>query len=177
VGAACAVTYLLDTNVVSYFLQASREKELSNAAKVMPLSIVGEVRDELGADAKRGGPAFTKWLAASSISVRELFVGAPSANALGQLTGGAATAKNLGERASVALSLVEPGFTFVTHDKNGAWLALREIWAPGERLLGVAPFLRRLFEAKAFTDASVLDDLIRYADPRPSWWGAWRGSL
>jgi hypothetical protein len=50
----------------------------------------------------------------------------------------------------VALSLVEPDFSFVTHDKNGAWRALREMWAPGERLLGVAPFLRRLQEAKGF---------------------------
>ncbi len=55
------MTYLLDTNVVSYFLQASREKELSVAAKVKRLAIVGEVRDELVADTKRGGPAFSKW--------------------------------------------------------------------------------------------------------------------
>jgi len=50
---------------------------------------------------------------------------------------------------------VEPGFIFVTHDKNGAWLALRETWTPGERLLGVAPFRRRLYQAKALTDATV----------------------
>lgn len=171
------MTYLLDTNVVSYFLQASREKELSDAAKVVPLAIVGEVRDELAADNKRGGPAFAKWLTGSGIDVKELLVGSPAANTLAQLTSGVATAKNLGERASVAQSLVEPGFIFVTHDKNGAWLALRETWAPGERLLGVAPFLRRLVEAKALTEAAVLDDLIPYADPRPSWWGAWRASL
>jgi hypothetical protein len=61
------VTYLLDTNVASYFLQASREKELSDASKVVPLAIVGEVRDELGADTKRGGPAFARWLATSGI--------------------------------------------------------------------------------------------------------------
>jgi len=47
-GPARVVTYLLDTNVVSYFLQASREKDLSDAAKFIPLAIVGEVRDELG---------------------------------------------------------------------------------------------------------------------------------
>jgi len=63
---------LLDTNVASYFLQASREKELSDAAKVVPLAIVGEVRDELAADGKRGGPAFAKWLATSGIDVKEL---------------------------------------------------------------------------------------------------------
>ncbi len=171
------MTYLLDTNVVSYFLQASREKELSDAAKVVPLAIVGEGRDELGADSKRGGPAFAKWLATSGIDVKELLVGSPAANTLAQLASGAATAKNLGERATVALSLVEAGFTFVTHDKNGAWLALRETWTPGERLLGVAPFLRRLYEAKALTDATVLDDLIPFAEPRPSWWGAWRATL
>ena len=171
------MTYLLDTNVVSYFLQAAREKELSEAAKIVPLVVVGEVRDELGADPKRGGPAFGKWLATSGIDVKELLLGSPAANHLAQLTSGAVTAKNLGERASVALSLVEPGFIFVTHDKNGAWLALRETWSPGERLLGVAPFLRRLYEARALTDATVLDDLILFADPRPSWWGAWRATL
>lgn len=85
---------------------------------------------------------------------RPLLVGSRAANTLAQLTSSAATAKNLGERANVALSLVEPAFIFVTHDKNGAWLALRETWAPGERLLGVAPFLRRMIEAKALTDAA-----------------------
>lgn len=169
--------YLLDANVVSYFLQASREKELSDAAKIIPFVIVGEVRDELKADKTRGGAAFAKWLAGSGINVKDLLVGSPAANTLAQFTSSAATTKNLGERASVALSLAEPGFIFVTHDKNGAWLALREIWAPGERLLGFAPFLRRLFEAKALIDAAVLDDLIAYIDPRPSWWGAWRAKL
>jgi hypothetical protein len=111
------------------------------------------------------------------IDVKELLLGSPAANTLALLTNGAVTAKNLGERASVALSLVEPGFIFVTHDKNGAWLALRETWTLGERLLGVAPFLRRLYEANALTDATVLDDLIPFADPRPSWWGAWRATL
>ncbi|HEX3595901.1 MAG TPA: hypothetical protein VHU80_12405, partial [Polyangiaceae bacterium] len=119
------MTYLLDTNVISYFLQASRERELSDAARTVPLVIVGEVRDELGADTKRGGTAFSKWLAASGINVKELLVGSPAANTLAQLTSGVPTAKNLGERASIALSLVEPDFIFVTHDKNGAWLALR----------------------------------------------------
>jgi hypothetical protein len=71
------------------------------------------------------------------------------------------------KRASVALSLDEAGLIFVTHDKNSAWLALRETWSPGERLLGVAPFLRRLYEAKALTDAAVLDDVILHADQGP----------
>jgi len=171
------VTHLLDTNVVSFFLQGSREKELAAAAKAVPLAIVGEVRHELLADTKRGGAAFSKWLAASGIEVKELLVGSPAANTLAQLTSGTATAKDLGERASVALSLHEAGLIFVTHDKNGAWLALRETWGPGERLLGVAPFLRRLYEAKALTDATVLDDVIMHAEPRPSWWGAWRATL
>lgn len=124
------MTYLLDTNVISYFLQASREKELSDAAKLIPMAIVGEVRSELAADTKRGGAAFAKWLAGSGIDVKELIVGSPAANTLAQLASKAVTARNMGERASVALALVEAGFTFVTHDKNGAWLALREIWAP-----------------------------------------------
>jgi hypothetical protein len=130
---------------------------------------------ELVADTKRGGAAFSRWLAASGIAVKELLVGSAGANTLAQLTSGTVTAKDLGERA--ALSLDEPGLIFVTHDKNGAWLALRQTWGPGERLLGVAPFLRRLYEAQALTDATVLDDVILHAEPRPSWWGAWRATL
>jgi hypothetical protein len=171
------VTYLLDANVVSFFLHELRKKELADAAKVIPMAIVGEVRDELTADRNRGGLAFTRWLASSNIAVKELLVGSPAADTLAQLVGSAATTKDLGERASVALSMVEPDLTFVTHDKMGAWLALRETWAPGDRLLGFGPFLRRLVEAKVLNDPTVLDDVIRHADPRPSWWGAWRASL
>lgn len=70
------------------------------------MAIVGEVRDELNADPKRGGSSFVGWLATSSIDVKDLLLGSAAANALAQLASGAVTAKNLGERASVALSLV-----------------------------------------------------------------------
>ena len=171
------MTYLLDTNIVSFFLHASREQELAVAAKTTPLAIVGEVRVELAADPRRGGGAFAQWLGNSNIEVKEIVLGSPAHAALAQLLVGSTTAKNLGERASVALTLSDPTFTFVTYDKNATWLALRELWAPGEHLLGVAPFLRRLFEDKSLIDVAAIDDVIASTDIRPSWWGTWRASI
>jgi len=171
------VTYLLDANVASYFLQASREQELAAAAKLTPLAIVDEVRVELAADTKRGGPAFSKWLASSSIDVRSILLGSPAHATLTQLLAGGSTSKNLGERASVALALSDPTLTFVTYDKNAMWLAVRELWAPGEHVLGVAPFLRRLFEARSLTDVATLDDVMKFIDVKPTWWGSWRAGL
>lgn len=171
------MTYLLDTNIVSYFLQASREGELAAAAKISAMVLVAEVKKELRADKNRGGARFERWLATSSIAVTDILLGTPAAARLAQLVAGSATDRDLGERASLALASFEPALTFVTHDKAAAWLALRELWAPGDRVLGVAPFLRRLFDERALTDPAVADDLIQYGEPRPAWWAEWRASL
>lgn len=171
------MTYLLDTNVVSFFLQASRETELAAASNISTLAIVGEVREELRADRNRGGPNFTRWLSSSGISVTDVIVGSPAAMRLAQLINGTATGRDLGERASIALASFDPTLVFVTHDKNAAWLALRELWAPGASVLRVASFLRRLFDEKALTDATVADDIIAFGEPRPAWWAEWRASL
>lgn len=171
------MTYLLDTNIVSFFLQASRETELATASDISPMAIVGEVRDELRGDKNRGGANFTKWLAGSRIAVTDILVGSGSATRLAQLVSDTAMSRDLGERASIALASFDPTLIFVTHDKNAAWLALRELWAPGDRVLRVASFLRRLFQEKALTDAAVADDIIAYGEPRPAWWAEWRASL
>ena len=43
-------TYLLDTNVLSYFLNTRRHDELAHCATRVSLAIVEEVRDECPAD-------------------------------------------------------------------------------------------------------------------------------
>jgi len=175
------VTYLLDTMMVSFFLQAGREGELASAAKCLPMAIVDEVRIELEGDRSRGGAPFRKWLASSNLSVRAIEVGSPASVTLTQLRSAAVPSKNLGERASIALAASDPSLTFVTHDKGGMWIALRELWAPGgEHILGIAPFLRRLLDQGAVGDPDVLDDVIDLAvapAQRPTWWAAWRAGL
>lgn len=172
------MTYLLDTMVVSYFLQASCERKLADASKTVSMAIVEEVRDELHADKTRGGASFLRWLESSRIDVRDIQLDSAEAATLIQLTAGAPTSKNLGERASIALAAHDPTLVFVTHDKNGLWLAVRELWQAGERVLGVAPFLRRLVESEAVTQSSVLDDVVKHvAGDNPTWWAKWRASL
>jgi hypothetical protein len=159
-------------------LQASCERKLADASKTVPMAIVGEVRDELRADKTRGGASFMRWLESSQIDVRDIQLGSAEAATLNQLTASASTSKNLGERASIALAAHDLGLVFVTHDKNGMWLAVRELWQSGQRVLGVAPFLRRLVELQAVTQSSVLDDVVRHvAGDSPTWWATWRASL
>ena len=173
------MTYLLDTMIVSYFLQAAREKELTVAAGACPMVLVDEVRQELENDPNRGGNAFKKWLATSGIVVRAVVIGTPAHATLAHLISPAVPAKNLGERASIALASSDPSLTFVTHDKNGVWIALREIWSPGERILGVPVFLRRLYEQGAIKNLDVIDDVVALvqAVQLPSWWATWRSTV
>lgn len=172
------MNYLLDTMIVSYFFQMNRHGELATAAKHIPLVLVDEVRLELEME-RKWGTAFKKWLGASNIQVRSIVVGTPESNTFKQLLPAGASGKNVGERASIALAAHDTSLTFVTHDKNGIWIALREFWRPGDRLLGLAPFLRLLFEQDALTEPSVLDDIVGFIDSsaRPTWWASWRAGL
>lgn len=172
------MTYLLDTMVISYFLQAGREAALADAAQRCPMAIVDEVRDELERDRKRGGKTFRAWLATSGVNVMPIIVGSPASETLAALVSPASPTKNLGERACIALASSDPSLTLVTHDKGAAWIALRELWMPGERVLGLAAFLRRV--ATDGFDATVVDDLAAVAlDPgqKPTWWAPWRAGL
>lgn len=175
------MTYLLDTMIISYFLQAQREADLAKAAKRSPMALVDEVRKELENDKKRGGRPFKKWLDDSGIEPRAIEVGSPAHATLVALVTPASTVKNLGERASIALAASDASLTFVTNDKNGLCVALREIWMPGERILGVAVFLRRLFEQGALEDPLILDDVMTIAinspQQQPTWWASWRAGL
>lgn len=172
--------YLLDTMMVSFFLQADREAELAAAAKRCPMALVDEVRQELENDRDRGGRAFKKWLGTSNIDVRSIEVGSVASTTLVQLLSPTSPRKGRGERASIALAASDASFTLVTHDKGGMWIALREIWIPGERILGLAVFLRRLFDQGALEDPVVLDEVMSLAvDPaqRPTWWASFRAGL
>lgn len=52
------MTYLLDANVVSYFFDVNRQRELAVASARCPMVMVDEVRQELERDRARGGRAF-----------------------------------------------------------------------------------------------------------------------
>ena len=174
------MTYLLDTMIVSYFLQAEREAELAQAATCCSMALVEEVRQELDNDKDRGGKAFREWLAASNIDVRAIEVGSAAAGTLAQLLNPVMPSKGRGERASIALAGSDPSLTLVSHDKNGLWIALRELWMPGERIVGLPVFVRRLFDVGALTAPDIADEIISLgvdAAQRPSWWASWRAGL
>ena len=175
------MTYLLDTMIVSYFLQAQRETELATAAKRCSIALVEEVRRELENDKTRGGRFFKKWFDASGIKPLAIELGTPAHATLAALVSPISTGKNLGERASIAVAASEATLTFVTNDKNGLCVALREIWMPGERVLGLAVFLRRLFEEHALEDPNALDDVMAVAltspQQQPTWWASFRARL
>jgi hypothetical protein len=172
------VSYLLDTMIVSYFFRVGRKAELATAAKHIPMVLVDEVRREMEVE-RHWGPDFKKWLGTSNIEVRSIVVGMPESNTFTHLVPAGASGKDVGERASIALVAHDTSLTFVTHDKNGMWIALRELWQPGDRILGLAPFLRQLFEQGALVEPLVLDEIMVLvgSSARPTWWASWRAGL
>jgi hypothetical protein len=175
------VTCLLDTMIVSYFLEAGCEQQLADAAKVFPMAIVEEVRRELREDKARGGKNFDKWLGTSNIAVVPIMVGSSASVTLLQLLRPEAPAYGRGERASIALAASDPSLTFVTHDNAATIMAVRELWTAGERVLGVAAFIRRLFDAAALADHDTAQEIMSLAyaaAPQwPTWWAGWRASI
>ncbi len=169
--------YLLDTNVLSYFLHAGQKKALALIATRMPLALVDEVHQEMLKDTKRGAE-YRKWQPSTGIVVRTLSVGSVGATCLGKLRKKSGDSKNLGEYASIALAVDDPGLVFVTNDQKGAWLAQRELVAEGERVLGFWAFLHR---AQAATNMSrtVAETVARVAlvDHEPTWWADWLATL
>ncbi|MGN6110814.1 MAG: hypothetical protein ACTHU0_37275, partial [Kofleriaceae bacterium] len=79
-----------------------------------------------------------------------------------------------GELASIALAATDPGLVFVSTDKGAMWIALRELWMPGERLLGLPVFLRRVVETGAIAGDVADDVMVSSQLPRPTWWADWR---
>ena len=168
--------YLLDNNILSFFLNRGRHEELAAASGKMALTIVDEVREE--AERHRAlGAQFKNWLPRTRITVRSIELGTPAHAALTDLVPDLTVTRDKGERASVALASVDDTLTFVANDKNGLWLALRELHARGERVLGVPVFLRRLREEAEMAADAVDDVMAASGCPVPTWWKPWRASL
>lgn len=170
-------TFLLDTNIVSYFLEAGREKELATAAARVAMKISDRVGEELERAPRNGGQPFKRWLAGSNIGILAMLAGSEASITFAQLPVPTKAIRGLGERASIALAASDPSLILVTHDKNATWLALREIWRSEARLMGVAPFLRMLFAESALTDPALADEVIALSEQRPTWWASWRAGL
>lgn len=167
--------YLLDSQVVSYFLQARREAALAAAAEIIPCAIVELVRDELAADPTRGA-LFERWLPTSHLEVIALEIGSP-AEVLWARLQPRVTSRGRGERASIAFAATNIDFVFAGMDKGGMWLALRELWAPGERLISLPVFLRRLVDGRALAGEGA-DDVMRSSTQLlPTWWADWRATI
>jgi len=168
--------YLLDTNVVSYFLNTKRHDALRAVAGRVGLAIVDEVRVELEAH-KTLGPFVKKWLPRTKLEVRAIVVGSAEYECYLALKPNSVTLKDNGERASIAVAATNPSFVFVASDKNALWLGLRELHEPGERILGVHVWLRRL-HADAALDLAALDDVAAASGvPYPTWWTEWRKTI
>lgn len=169
------MAYLLDTQVVAYFLHARREPDLAAAAGTVPCMIVEEVRDELAADPTRGA-LFDRWLPSSHLEVIEISVGSAADIMLAGLRAGIIARGGRGERASIAVAATNHALVFAGMDKGGMWIALRELWAPGERLIGLPVFLRRLVDARAL-GGDAADDVMRHSHQvLPTWWADWRAA-
>ncbi|HEX2569891.1 MAG TPA: hypothetical protein VH877_10080 [Polyangia bacterium] len=84
---------------------------------------------------------------------------------------------DLGETASIALSIHDSSLVFVTVDRAGAFHALNEL-GPG-RVLTAHWFLRRLADAKALPVGDVRDVAAHLESassggaPQPGWWRDW----
>ena len=168
--------YLLDTQVVSYFLQARREVELAAAASMVPCVIAEIVRDELLEDPTRGA-LFGRWLPTSALEVSAIEVGSPAEALWLRLQQLVITQRGRGERASIALAATNHDYVFAGMDKGSMWIALRELWPPGERLISLPVFLRRLVDAHALAGETADDVMRRSNQIVPTWWADWRSMI
>ncbi|MFY9343265.1 MAG: hypothetical protein WAT39_12285 [Planctomycetota bacterium] len=167
------MTFLLDTNVVSYFFQARRHDELARAARSQPCALADAVVTELTADRARGA-LFSRWLPSSSLIEIRLLVGSAADEVLLALETGLSTRRGNGERTSIALAATDPSMVFVASDKGALWIALRELHAPGERAIGLQVFLRRLVDTSALEGIAAEDVLTASQQVKPTWWARWR---
>lgn len=169
-------TYLLDTNIISYFLNGDHLAELSRMTSVVQLALVDEVRTELEGHPTRGS-TFLSWLPGSGLKVIEIVVGSPAHTKLLALSPALSARRGRGERASIAVAAVDPELVFVANDKNALWLALRELHSEHSRIIGVFTFLRWCREQAALS-LGAIDDVAKASGAgRPSWWPEWRVAL
>lgn len=166
--------YLLDANVISYFLRDGHDDLLFEViATAVDVVIVEEVRDELSAH-KKFGSRFAHRLEGSSIIVVGLELGSKAADLYARLHPDPTWTKDKGEHASIAWAALHPELVFVANDKNALWLALAELHEPGERMIGVRVFLRRMGDTVDGLSRGAIEAVASACQGRaPSWWGEW----
>jgi hypothetical protein len=170
-----ALTYLLDANVIAYFLASKREDDLKAAATRCSISVADAVYDEL-TKSPNDGARFRSWFDGSPIRDLPILVDSDVDQTLQKLMP-PLTERGRGERASIALAAHDPSLILVTNDRNAMWLAMAELHRPGERMIGVPVFLRRICE-QAGCPATAIDAVIgTYPGRVPSWWASWRAAL
>lgn len=169
------MTYLLDNNVVSYFLHSRREADLMTAARRCSLAISDEVRKELRRS-RRDGERFQAWFAGGPIANLAITVGS-EVDATFLALAPPTTERGKGERASIALAAHDLSLVLVANDRNAMWLALAELHSPGERMIGVPVFLRRLREQAGLVPEAIDAVMGCYPGRRPTWWAEWRAKL
>ena len=103
-----------------------------------------------------------------------IVIGSDADIVLSHLEIGLTTIRGKGERASIALAATNHALVFTGMDKGGMWIALRELWSPGERIIGLAVFLRRLVDSGALPGEAADDVMGQSKQVLPSWWADWR---
>jgi hypothetical protein len=167
--------YLLDNNILSYFWNQERERDLGAASQRVEISICEEVRDE--AAKHLGSAKLQTWLNGTHIKVQGIELGSKAHTTLAELHPDMSILKDLGERASIALCAHDPSFVFVANDKKALWLALRELHVRGERIVGLLVFLRRLHE-DAGLSPDAMDAIVKISGHgAPTWWRDFRAPL
>lgn len=145
------------------------------AAARCPLAIADEARVEL-LKSRTHGARFKKWLETGRIENLEIIVGSDVDSTL-QALPISNPSRGRGERASIALAAHDPSRVFVANDQNALWLAVAELYHPGERMIGVPVFLRRLHEQAELPPDAIDDVMDMRQGRRPTWWAPWRASL
>ncbi len=168
------MTYLLDNNVVQYFIHGGRGADLATAARRVPIAVAREVYQE--ACTGRLAAAGRAALPLEAVKVLDIIIDSPVDVTLAALAPLGA-ARGHGERESIAFALHDPSLVFVANDRNAMWMALNELHAPGQQMIGVPVFLRRLHEEGALPPPCI-DQVMRHWQGRPpTWWADWRASI
>jgi len=178
IGAPSSRSYLLDNNVISYFFNAERKDALARIARMLPLVVVGEVHEE-ALRYRSKGDEYCKWQAANDLTVTRIPVGSPASQRLAMLRRGSGGLKDLGELASIALASEDPSLLLVMNDKNGIWIALRELLTPTENVIRWSTFLRRAQETVQLSQKTVLAlaEVSQLNHAPPTWWSEWMSNL
>jgi hypothetical protein len=131
--------------------------------------------EELATDPTRGA-LFDRWFPASHLELLSIAVGSPADRVLASLQTAIVSKGGRGERASIAAAATNHDLVFAGMDKGGMWIALRELWAPGERIIALPVFLRRMVDAGALGGDAADDVMRRSNQVFPTWWAAWRAA-